>query len=57
VQLDLTDEEAALLAAAIDEALGEMSSEIAGTDNPAYRADLNRRRDHFRAIRARLPGA
>jgi hypothetical protein len=57
VQLELNDEEAADLASVLDDVIGDLSPEIADTDNVAYRADLKRRRDHLRAIRAQLPGA
>jgi hypothetical protein len=34
--------------------LDDLSSEIADTDNPSYRASLNQRRDRLRGARAAL---
>lgn len=50
----LDQSQAAALAEVLDEVLGDLSAEIAGTDNPEYRAALNRRRDHLRAVRRQL---
>jgi hypothetical protein len=54
VQVELTNEELVALREALDNVLGDLSSEIADTDNPSYRADLNRHRDVLRQVRARL---
>jgi len=50
----LEESQAAVLAEVLDEILGDMSAEIADTDNAEYRAALNRRRDDLRAIREQL---
>jgi len=54
VNLDLDEEHASELKAVLDEVLGDMSSEIANTDNPQYRSTLQARRNRLRAIRAQL---
>ncbi|MHB1763850.1 MAG: hypothetical protein ACYCS4_14150 [Acidimicrobiales bacterium] len=54
MQLELNDEQAAELRRILDSVLGDMSSEIADTDNVSYRELLNARRDNARAIRDKL---
>jgi hypothetical protein len=56
-EIRLTDDQAAELESMLSEVLGDLSSEIAGTENPSYRHALNRRRDLLREVRAllRLP--
>lgn len=44
VNLELTEEQAAELKSLIETSLGDMSSEIAGTDNPGFRRALMQRR-------------
>ncbi len=41
----------------LKEALSDMSSEIADTDNPAYRRTLENRRDRLRTIHSQLDGS
>lgn len=40
----------------LDGTLGDLSSEIADTDNPSYRAALRRRRERLERVRAALDG-
>ncbi|MGA2835287.1 MAG: hypothetical protein ABSF84_01690 [Acidimicrobiales bacterium] len=54
MQLTLTDSEATELRDLLDGALGDLSSEIADTDNAGYRASLKERREALRAVRAQL---
>jgi hypothetical protein len=54
MQITLTDDEATELRDLIDGSLGDLSSEIAGTDNPAYRLVLKERRTRLQAARAQL---
>jgi hypothetical protein len=54
VHLELTDEQAQTLLSVLDEVLGELTSEIAATDNASYRASLSHRRDLIRQIRSGL---
>ncbi len=54
MMLDLSDALAEELHDTLDEVLREMSSEIAGTDNPNYRGVLTARRERLRAIRVQL---
>jgi hypothetical protein len=57
MELTLTDTESTELRDLLDGSLGDLSSEIADTDNPSYRLTLKARRDHLRAVRDKLPGA
>ena len=57
MELTLTDEEATELRDLLDGSLGDLSSEIADTDNPGYRLTLKERRTHLQAVRARLEEA
>ena len=54
MELTLTDEEATELRDLLDGSLGDLSSEIADTDNPGYRLALKERRMRLRAVRAQL---
>jgi hypothetical protein len=54
VQLELNDEETAALRRLFEEALRELSGEIADTDNAAYRHGLNQYRDTLRTIQSKL---
>jgi hypothetical protein len=54
VQLDLNEEEQAALRRLFEEALRELSGEIADTDNATYRQGLNRYRETLRTIQSKL---
>jgi hypothetical protein len=54
VNLVLADEQASELRVVLDEALGDLSTEIADTDNSEYRVILRRRRDLISAVREQL---
>ena len=54
MDLTLTDDEANELRDLLDGSLGDLSSEIADTDNPSYRLALKERRARLQAVRARL---
>lgn len=54
MELPLDDDHANELKVVLDEALHDLTSEIADTDNAAYRADLRRRRQRILDMRARL---
>jgi hypothetical protein len=56
MQLQLTEEERASLARSLSETLSDLSSEIAGTDNPEYREGLQGYRDTLLGISGRLQG-
>ncbi|HEY5109960.1 MAG TPA: hypothetical protein VII96_10170 [Acidimicrobiales bacterium] len=56
MELTLTDAEATELRDLLDGSLGDLSSEIADTDNPSYRLGLKERRVHLQAVRAQLAG-
>jgi hypothetical protein len=53
----MTDAEAAELRDLLDGALGDLSSEIADTDNPGYRLLLKERRTRLQTVRAGLEEA
>ena len=57
MELTLTDAEATELRDLLDGSLGDLSSEIADTDNPSYRLALKERRDRLRSVRDKLPAA
>ncbi len=57
MQLTLTDAEVAELRDLLRGTLGDLSSEIADTDNPTYRLALKDRRIHLQSIQAQLPAA
>ena len=54
MNLDIGEEQASELRAVLDEVLGDISSEIADTDNSEYRVILRGRRDRIREIREQL---
>jgi hypothetical protein len=51
MELSLTVDEADALRLLLDEALGDLSFEIADTENPDYRARLRDRRKRLASIR------
>ncbi|HUZ10292.1 MAG TPA: hypothetical protein VMU76_09010 [Acidimicrobiales bacterium] len=57
MNLDIGEEQASELRAVLDEVLGDISSEIADTDNSEYRVILRGRRDRIREIRDQLGAA
>lgn len=57
MQLTLTDDESADLRDLLDGSLGDLSSEIADTDNPNFRLALKERRIHLKSVRAQLGSA
>jgi len=54
MQLTVTEREGTELRNLLDGSLGDLSSEIAGTDNPGYRLILKERRTRLQAVRAQL---
>jgi len=54
MELTLTESEATELRDLLDGSLGDLSSEIADTDNPTYRLALKERRVRLQAVRAQL---
>lgn len=52
--LELSDPLAEELKATIEQVVSDMSSEIADTDNPGFRRDLEARRQRLRSIQALL---
>ncbi len=56
MDLTLTEDEATELRDLLDGSLGDLSNEIAATDNPSYRVGLKTRRVHLQAVRAQLDG-
>lgn len=56
MQLELNDDEAFALRQLLEGSLGELSAEIADTDNPRFGRDLRAHRDALRAILLRLGG-
>jgi hypothetical protein len=54
VDLQLSDDQAQELRTLLDGALGDLSHEIAATDNAEYRLRLRERRDLLTAIRSGL---
>ena len=57
MHVELSDAEAEDLRDLLDGALGDMSSEIAATDNVEYRASLKDRRNRLHDVRQRLDGS
>lgn len=56
MMLELSEPLAEELRTTLGEVLGDMSSEIADTDNPVYRRNLEARRERLTAIRSQLDG-
>jgi len=54
MELTMNDAEASELRDLLDGALGDLSSEIADTDNPGYRVALKERRERLRSVRDQL---
>ncbi len=54
MRIELTDEQVSDLGTLLQGALGDLSSEIAATDNPAYRDGLRARRASLEAVLAQL---
>jgi hypothetical protein len=54
INLELTEEQAAELKSLLDGSLGDMSVEIADTDNPRFRASLMQRRQQLTEVAGRL---
>ncbi len=54
MNLALTEPLAQELRVTLSEVIGDMSSEIADTDNPEFRRNLDARRERLRAIRSEL---
>ena len=54
MELTMTEAEATELRDLLDGSLGDLSSEIADTDNPSYRLALKERRTRLQAVRAQL---
>ena len=57
MQLQLTEDEVAILRDLLEWRLGNLSMEISHTDNPAYRRGLREHRDALRRIRDALTQA
>jgi hypothetical protein len=55
MQVELSDELGEELRETLGALVADMSSEIADTDNPAFRRDLEARRERLRAIVGALP--
>jgi hypothetical protein len=56
MELHLSDEQAGLLRRVVDTEIHDLGFEIADTDNPAFRRDLEARRVLLRQILDRLGG-
>ncbi len=54
--LDLSQPLAEELRACLEEVIGDMSGEIADTDNPKYRRELEARRERLKSIHSQLDG-
>ncbi len=54
MKIELNDEQVADLGQLLRGALGDLSSEIAATDNPAYRDGLRARRASLEGVLAQL---
>jgi hypothetical protein len=50
MNIELSDEQMTELGRLVEQAVGDLSSEIAGTDNAGYRRDLLRRREVLQEI-------
>ena len=56
MNVDLTQEVAEELRVTLGQVIGDMSSEIADTDNPAFRRELEARRERLRSVCSQLDG-
>jgi hypothetical protein len=54
MQLQLSDDDVVLLREVLASVVGDLSPEIADTDNPSYRRELKLRRDRLQAMLASL---
>jgi hypothetical protein len=54
MSLDLSQELAEELRVTLGQVIGDMSGEIADTDNPAFRRDLEARRERLRSVHSQL---
>lgn len=54
MQLSLNDDEASDLGELLTQALGDLSAEIANTDNASYRRELRARQERLTQIRQQL---
>lgn len=50
MHLDLTDEHADAVRAVLRDAIGDLSHEIADTDNPSFRSQLRARRQQLEEV-------
>jgi hypothetical protein len=57
MDVQLSDVQVDALRTLLDEALGDLSTEIADTENPKFRASLDRRRSSLRELRELLGSA
>jgi hypothetical protein len=57
MKIELTDEQALDLGELLRAALGDLSAEIAGTDNAGYREGLRTRRESLQGVLAQLGSA
>ncbi len=55
--LELSQSQSEELRDTLGQVISDMSSEIAGTDNPQYRRELEARRDRLRSVQAQLDGS
>ncbi len=55
--VDLSQETAEELRVTLEQVIGDMSSEIADTDNPAFRRELEVRRERLRSVHSQLDSA
>lgn len=55
--LDLSQEVAEELRVTLEQVIGDLSSEIAGTDNPGYRRELEAGRERLRSVHSQLETA
>lgn len=56
MNLDIADDDAEELRTVLDGILGDLSHEIADTDNAEYRAKLRQRRERIQRVREALDG-
>ncbi len=54
--LDLSKPQAEELRSSLEVVIRDMSGEIAGTDNPNYRRELEARRERLKSIHSQLDG-